>query len=313
MSETVLSESTAPARTPSASPTALGGLAITAVVVLCASWGLQQVAVKAALPEVPPLLQSAIRTAIAAALVAGWVILRGRPLFARDGSLWPGLLAGGLFGAEFICINLGLQWTSASRAVLFIYTAPFFVALGSIWLLPEERLAPHQWLGLAFSFIGVAIAMGLPAGTGSPYAFLGDMIILLAGLLWATTTLTIKSSRLKRTTPEKVLLYQLVVCAILSGAGALIAGERIVTIGPIGFWSLAYQTVWVAAITYVVWFGLVARYPAGQLSVFTFLTPLCGIAAGAVILSEPLSPAFLLAAALVAAGLVLVNRPRRRS
>jgi drug/metabolite transporter (DMT)-like permease len=66
----------------------------------------------------------------------------------------------------------------------------------------------------------------------------------------------------------------------------------------------------VVSVTYVVWFALVVRYSANRLSAFTFLTPLFGVAAGHLVLNEPLTPPFVLAVAFVAFGLVLVNRPR---
>jgi drug/metabolite transporter (DMT)-like permease len=72
--------------------------------------------------------------------------------------------------------------------------------------------------------------------------------------------------------------------------------------------SMLYQTVWVVSITYVIWFFLVSHYSANRLSAFTFLTPLFGVAAGHFVLGEPMTPAFAAAVALVAGGLVLVNR-----
>jgi drug/metabolite transporter (DMT)-like permease len=74
--------------------------------------------------------------------------------------------------------------------------------------------------------------------------------------------------------------------------------------------SLAYQTVWVVSVTFVVWFALIVRYSASRLSAFTFLTPLFGVAAGHLVLGEPLTLAFVAAVIFVAAGLVLVNRAR---
>jgi hypothetical protein len=74
--------------------------------------------------------------------------------------------------------------------------------------------------------------------------------------------------------------------------------------------ALAYQAVWVVCVTYMAWFALIVRYSASRLSSFTFLTPLFGVVAGHMVLNEPLSPPFALAVALVAIGLVLVNRPR---
>jgi drug/metabolite transporter (DMT)-like permease len=60
----------------------------------------------------------------------------------------------------------------------------------------------------------------------------------------------------------------------------------------------------------VIWFALIVRYSANRLSAFTFLTPIFGVAAGYLVLNEPLTPAFALAVTFVTVGLVLVNRPR---
>ena len=113
------------------------------VVLLSLSWGFNQVAVKLAINDIPPLIQSTIRSAGAALLVFLWMRLRGISLDLRDGTLAPGVLAGLLFGLEFILIYRGLVWTTAARAVIFIYTAPFFVALGARWLL--RRVGPPLW------------------------------------------------------------------------------------------------------------------------------------------------------------------------
>ena len=56
---------------------------------------------------------------------------------------------------------------------------------------------------------------------------------------------------------------------------------------------------------------MIVRYSANRVSAFTFLTPLFGVAAGHLVLDEPLNWAFGAAAVLVIAGLVLVNRPSR--
>ena len=289
----------------------LGPAAVATLVVLCASWGLQQVAIKLALPAFPPMIQMSLRSAGAFLLVLLWCLaIRQGRLLTRDGSLPWGLLAGLLFALEFILIYVGLQWTGASRSAIFIYTAPFFVALGAHWLLPHERLGPLQWLGLLASFAGVAVALGAPAPATSSRALLGDLMVLLAGALWAATTLVIKATTLRSTPPETVLLYQLGVSALLGAVGAALAGETMGDVGALPFWALAYQTVWVAGITFVLWFWLLARHPAGPLQAGTSMTPVFGVLSAAFILGEPLSVSLVLAAGLVVLGLVLVNRPR---
>jgi drug/metabolite transporter (DMT)-like permease len=102
-----------------------------------------------------------------------------------------------------------------------------------------------------------------------------------------------------------------VVSIPLLALGAAALGERITAVpSPLALGALAYQTVWVVSITFAVWFALIVRYSASRLSAFTFLTPLFGVAAGNVVLDEPITPAFAAAVVLVVAGLVLVNRPR---
>jgi drug/metabolite transporter (DMT)-like permease len=93
--------------------------------------------------------------------------------------------------------------------------------------------------------------------------------------------------------------------------GAEVFGERVVEPpSALAVGSLLYQTLWIVGVTYLAWFALIQRYSASRLSAFTFLTPLLGVAAGHLVLGDPITPAFALAVALVVAGLVLVNRPR---
>jgi drug/metabolite transporter (DMT)-like permease len=193
----------------------------------------------------------------------------------------------------------------------FTSTAPFFVAIGSHWIIPRDRFRALQWLGLALSFAGMVIAFGLPTPAADPRQMLGDVMMVGAALAWAATTLVIKASPLKSVSAEKTLLYQLVVSAPLLAAAALAFGERIDAMpSAVALGAFAYQAVWVVSVTFAVWFALVVRYSATRLSAFTFLTPLFGVAAGHFVLGEPLTPAFALAVVLVAGGLVLVNRPQ---
>jgi drug/metabolite transporter (DMT)-like permease len=275
------------------------------------SWGFNNVAIKLAIHDIPPLIQSSARSVIAAILVGAWTQARGIPLFTRDGTLWAGILAGVLFALEFLLIYRGLVWTAATRGVLFLYLAPFFVVIGSRWLVPGDHFNLSQWLGLLLSFVGIVIAFGLPTPAADSRQVLGDLMLVGGAAAWAATTLTIKASALNRVSAEKTLLYQLVVSAPLLGLGAMVFGERVTAMpSAVALGAFAYQTIYVVSITFTIWFVLVVHYSAARLSVFTFLAPLFGVAAGHLVLGEPLTPAFAVAVALVAAGLLLVNRPR---
>jgi len=289
----------------------LDPLAIALTVALCLIWGFNQVAVKLAIHDIPPLIQCLIRSVVATVLVGAWVGFRGIPLFKRDGTLAAGVVAGVLFALEFLLIYRGLLYTTATRAVLFLYTAPFLVVLGARWLVKGDHFHLKQWFGMALSFAGIVIAFGLPTPAADPHQMLGDVMMVGAAVAWAATTLVIKVSRLNQVSSEKTMLYQLVVSVPLLAAGVLIFGEHIDAMpSAVALGALAYQAVWVVCVTYMAWFALIVRYSASRLSSFTFLTPLFGVVAGHMVLNEPLSPPFALAVALVALGLVLVNRPR---
>jgi drug/metabolite transporter (DMT)-like permease len=283
--------------------------AIALILMLCFSWGFNQIAVKLVLPDIPPMLQATIRSVGALPVLFLIARLRGVKIFGADGTLWAGLFAGVLFGLEFVLIYRGLLLTSASRAVVFLYTAPFFVALGSYQFL-GERLRASQWGGLGVSFAGVALAIGVPQTNVDANVILGDLLIVAGGALWAATTLLVKATSLLRAPPEKALGYQVALSIPILSLAAWITGERITHIpGPLALSLMAYQAVWVVGLTFLFWFSLVKRYSASKLSAFTFITPLFGVVASYFILHDTLTLAFGAAALLVIAGLFLVNKP----
>jgi drug/metabolite transporter (DMT)-like permease len=295
---------------PAPSSRPLDALAIAVTVGLCLSWGFNNVAIKIAIHDIPPLIQSSARSAISTLLVFAWTQCRGMPLFKRDGTLKVGIWAGIFFTFEFLLIYRGLVWTTATRGVLFLYLAPFFVVIGSRWLIPGDHFSVSQWLGLLLSFAGIVIAFGVPTPAANPNQLLGDIMLLGAGAAWGATTLLIKASTLNRISAEKTLLYQLVVSAPLLAVGALVFGEHIDTVpSAAALGAFAYQNV-VVSVTFAMWFALIVRYSAARLSAFTFLAPLFGVAAGHFVLNEPLTPAFAVAVVFVAGGILLVNRPR---
>lgn len=290
-------------------PLELGAAAL--VVFLCLCWGFNQVAVKLALADIPPLTQAWIRSAGAALLIWIYARSRGISLEMRGETLKAGLIAGVLFGLEFIFIYRSLLFTTASRTTLFIYCAPFVVVLGSHFLVRNDRFRWTQWAGLLMSFAGVMLAFGVPTPAENPHQLFGDLLALAAGIAWGLTTLVVKSTSLARAAPEKTLQYQLLVSVPMLVISAWLFGETVTKMpGTVALASLAYQTIWVVSLTFLLWFMLVAKYSASRLSSFTFLTPLFGVFAGHMVLGDPITLAFAGAVTLVIGGLILVNRPR---
>jgi len=292
----------------------LDALAVSLLLACCLFWGFQQILIKTTVGEVPPLWQAALRFAGATVLLALWCGWRGVRLFERDGTLPAGLLAGALFAGEFTCIYLGLRDTAASRLTVFLYTAPFVVALLLPRIVPSEKLRPAQWLGLSIAFAAVALAFSEGFnGQSTARQLRGDALALAAGLLWGLTTLVIRGSKMATVSAEKTLFYQVAVTAAVAPLLSLALGER---------WSLQYsgdawvsiglQTVIGAFASYLAWMWMLRHYPATQLSSFTFLAPLFALLFGVALLDEKLTVQLVIALAAVAAGIVLVNRARPR-
>jgi drug/metabolite transporter (DMT)-like permease len=289
--------------------THLDSLAIGLLIACCAFWGLQQILIKTTVTEVPPLWQASIRMVGAVVLLWLWCVWRRVPLFERDGTLWPGLLAGLLFSGEFAGIYLGLQNTSASRLTVFLYTAPFWVSLLLPRWVPAERLRGFQWLGLFIAFAGVVLAFSEGFGHMSSSQLIGDAMGLAAGMLWGLTTLTLRTTKLATASAEKTLFYQVAVTAAVCPLLSLVLGEHwSFTYSAWAWTSIGLQTVIGAFASYLTWMWLLRHYPATQMSSFTFLTPLFALVFGVVLLKEPLTAQLIVALIGVALGIVLVNR-----
>ena len=284
--------------------------AMVILVVLCASWGVQQVSIKFASHGISPILQSGIRSVFATFLIWIWMITRRQRILEKDGSFWWGIAAGLLFSLEFLLIYWGLAFTYASRSVIFLYLSPFVVAIGSQIFVPGEHLRKIQVVGLCCAFAGIVVTFGESLSLPTNKILIGDAMLVMAAVFWGATTVLIKASPLAEIAPSKTLLYQLAVSAVVLPIGSLAMGEPgIIKITPWIAAALLYQIIWVAFVTYLLWFWLISNYPVARLTSFTFLTPLFGVIAGGVLLGEAISRSLVLALILVAIGIFLVNRP----
>lgn len=295
----------------SASRRGMDAFALQLMVLLCSLWGMQQVAIKLAAPDMSPLLQVGLRSAIAALLVALFMLWRRQPFSPGDGTWRAGALVAVLFTLEFLSAAEALRHASASHVVVLLYTAPIFSALGLHVLSPGERLRRLQWAGILLAFAGILLAFGAGALRQrlSMQVLLGDLCALLAGLFWGLTTVAVRCSRLAEASASKTLLYQLAGAAVLLLPLAWLTGQAAGARFTAPVWgSLLFQGVLVSFASYLAWFWLVRHYPATKIASFTLLTPVAGLSFGVLLLDEPLTAQLLIALVAVAIGLVLVNR-----
>lgn len=283
--------------------------ALQVMLLLCLIWGVQQVAIKYVAADIAPVMQAAMRSGISALLVGLLVCWKGG--WDQVPTTWrAGLLAGSLFGLEFLFIAKGLELTSAAHMSVFLYTAPIFTALGVNWLLPSERLRPLQWLGIALAFAGIACAFagGISLVDMDRDMLLGDAYAIMAGMAWGATTVVVRGSRLSEAPAALTLFYQLLVGFVGLLIIAAVSGQIThVHLTPVAVTSVLFQALVVSFFSYLVWFWLLKRYMASNLAVFSFMTPLFGVTFGVLVLNEPLSSNFVVGAVLVLLGITCVS------
>jgi len=280
------------------------------MVLLCMQWGFHTVTMKLAAPHISLVMQAGIRSILATLLLLAWARWRGIRLFGRDGTLAAGIVAGLMFSFEFFFIYGGLQYTGAARMVVFVNTAPCLTALGLAVFIPGERLGLRQWMGILMAFSGIVLAFGEGFLASGSTTLVGDIFGVLAALLWAATTVLVRITKLAAASAEKTLFYQLLVSAILLPILSIGTGEPgVVSVTPGVALIVIYQALVVAFASYLAWFWLLTKYLAARLKACVFLSPMFGIVLAYLVLGEPITAEFLGAAALVAAGIVLVNLP----
>ena len=270
--------------------------------------GLNQVMVKVVNSGIAPVFQVALRSLCAFFPILVFALLMRRRLSLTDGSFWPGIVSGLFFALEFVLMFSALEYTTVTRAALFFYCMPFWVALGAHFLIPGEQLSFWRVVGLLLAVAGVALALYRSDTPSGDKAFIGDMMCLMGSAFWAGIALLARTTKLSRSTPEMQLLYQLAVSAVVLMLVVPLFGDPIRELTPFIVSLFAIQVLLVVCVGFLTWFWVLSIYPASDMASFTFLTPLFGMMMGWLLLDEAVTWNLLLALVLVALGIVLVNR-----
>ena len=273
--------------------------------------GLNQALVKLVNVGFAPVFQAGLRSACAFIPVLAFAWIARRRLSVTDGTLGPGIVNGLLFSGEFCLLFLALDYTSVARVSLFFYTMPFWVAVGAHFLIPGERLTRSRIVGLAIALSGVTLALsGDDASSAGTRAWLGDLLAMGGGVLWAGIALLTRTTKLSGATPEMNLLYQLAVSAVLLLAIAPLFGEPIREVTPAILGIFTFQFLVVVAFGFVVWFWILVIYPVSDMASFGLLTPVFGVFFGWLIFDDELTLSFILSLMLVGSGIFLINSRR---
>lgn len=266
-----------------------------------------QILVKFVNQGLQPVFFAGLRSALGAVFVGLWLWSRGRPPVLRREHIAPGLLIGTVFAAEFLCLFVALDLTAVSRASVIFYSMPVWFAVLAHFGLEGERITPVKAAGLLCAFAGTAWAI-LSRGSGAGGSLLGDLCALGGAFGWAGTAFIARKSRLREAGPEMQLFWMVLVSGPILLLLSPLFGPLVRNLHVVHLAGLLFQSSVVIAGGFICWLWLLSVYPSSTVASFSFLTPVFAIFLGWSLFGEAITPAILVAGAMVALGIVMINR-----
>jgi drug/metabolite transporter (DMT)-like permease len=278
------------------------------LLLLALIWGGSFPANRAALAEVPVLTVVAIRVGGAAVLMWAWV--RARGVAVPRGWRWVAVFLGlGVMNnaLPFTLIVWGQSHIESGLAgILNAATAIFGVLVGAL-VFADERLTAAKAVGVALGFAGVVAAIGADKLDGLDLTSLGQLAVLGAALCYAVTTVAARRL-LKGVAPE------VSAAGMLTGAAAVMVPLALATDGmpALGYsaatWaSLAYLAAVSSALAYVLYYIVLARAGASNLSLVTLMVAPVAILLGALLFGERLDWTAYAGFGLLTLGLLVID------
>lgn len=283
-----------------------GAAALLAVTLLFA---INQVIVVEVNRGLQPVFFAGLRSVLAVGFVWAWLWSQGRPPQFRRQDVLPALLMGTIFAAEFLCLFVALDLTALGRASVIFYTMPFWLAIMAHFGLPGEGITRIKAAGLVLAFGGTAIAI-LSRQPGSGGSLIGDLMALGGAITWAGTAFMARKSSLREIGAEMQLLWMVLVSGPVLLIASLWFGPLVRDLTAYHILGLIFQSSVVVGGGFIAWLWLLSAYPAATVASFSFLTPIFSIGLGVLLYGEEVTVPLLTAAALVGAGIVLINRRR---
>jgi len=303
----VTAEHTGTRSTVELSAARLGVSAVVLATIINVLWGTNPIALKLVLRGLPPIGSAGIRFAIAAIGVAIWCRATGIDARPRRGEI-PWLAAvGAIFVIQIATFTLGVYWGTASHSSVLLNTYPFFVVALAHFLIPGDRATLGKAAALVAAFSGIVVLFAGDWGAWRGTNLLGDVIQLSSAIILGGQVVFTKHA-VARVHPGRVVLYQMftggVAFLLFSFAFEGLAQARP---GALSIGAVAYQGIFIGTICFTVWTWLIRHYSASLVAIFGFISPVVGVLLSALVLGEPITPALLLSAGLVAMGIVLAN------
>jgi drug/metabolite transporter (DMT)-like permease len=278
------------------------------LLLLGAIWGFSYVFIRVAAPVLGPAVLMLVRFSVGGLALLAYLGVRGGARAAlSDLRQHPGaFVVGGLFFAALptTLIAFAELRITASLATVLNASTPFFAAVGaSIWL--SEAFPARRVLGLLLGFLGVALAVGtngLAPGWGDALSVAAS---ITAAACYGLYGVHLRRSALPVRGVSFSLGTQLTAALLLVGPGALTYRPFAWTT-PVLVAALALALA-STAFAYLLYHYLIEHVGATQTSTVTFVSPVFGIVAAAILLGESIGVGLVVGLALIVLGILLAS------
>ncbi len=271
-------------------------------------WAGSFIAIKISLLELKPCNLAFYRFAIATPLLLLFIYASGKLQLPNRKDI-PAILLLALTGVTMLYIVqfIALMYTTATNSSILINTSAIFVALMSIFA--GESLTKTKILGLFISFIGIMLIFSngkIEFFTSK--TFLGDILMIFDGFLWAIYTV-IGKNMLKRYNPYSLTFYAFLAGTIMLFPFAAAEGIANITSLKLSTWiSVLYLSVLCSVVAYIIWYYALTVMDATKVAVFVYIIPLFTAIMAFIILKEQITQYTALGGLLIMLGVYLVER-----
>ncbi len=280
---------------------------------LCILFGSNAVAVKLAFTGIGVFTSASIRFFIATITIFLWARITGRTIGLKKGQFHQVLIFSALFTVQLSLFYLGLSKSNASRGTLLANLLPFFILFLAHFFIPGDRITRRKLYGILLGFGGVVCMFLEKKGIADGFRT-GDLIILMAVMIWASSAIYLKRI-ISTFLPFQLVLYSTLISVPFFFLEALLwDGPMITQLDAPVIGSLLYQSLITASFGFVAWNNMLQKYGAVSLHSFLFIMPIAGVAMGGLILGEPITIKILLALVFIVSGILVVHwHPRKEA
>ncbi|MEP0861119.1 MAG: EamA family transporter [Ignavibacterium sp.] len=275
---------------------------------LCFIWGSTWLAIRISLESFTPFLSGGLRFIIASIAIFVVMRLRGITLQKDKLSVKLYLQMGFLsFVIPFGLVYWAEQFVPSGLASVLFGVYPFFVAIFSYFMIPNEKIGIGKTIGMILGFAGIVIIFSDSFSFTISDYLLGMFAVMLSGIMQAYIAVTLKKYG-KHLNPLSMNFIPMLIAGIAGTLIGLLAEDMSrVSLHEAGIFAVLYLALFGSVVTFTAFYWLMKRINVVILSLIAFITPIVALILGWIFYNEVLTTQHLIGSSMVLIGLLIAN------